>query len=131
MCNSTTRIKSFLKSIIDECDLLSVFVTMIPEDRNLGNSISDTMLFRSIAVSEQRIGEAATQIDKLSNGQVAQRYPSIPWREMRALRNHFVHEYLSIDESSIINTAIDDIPSIKPQIQQILDDFEKEITATE
>lgn len=125
MCNPQIRIVSFLHSIIEECNLISEFVKMIPSDRNLGNSISDTMLFRAIAVSEQRIGEAASQIYNLSEGRIVEQYPDIPWKEMRGLRNHFVHEYLSIDESSIINTAIDDIPVLKPLVLRMLVDFEK------
>jgi len=125
MCSTDRRIRTFLESIIEECDLLAEFVKMIPEDRYLGGSITHTMLLRAIAVSEQRIGEAATQVMNLSNGTMAERYPALPWKEMRSLRNHVVHEYLSIDESIIVNTAIDDIPSIKPLILEILSDMDR------
>jgi len=125
MCSTDRRIRTFLESIIEECDLLAEFVKMIPEDRYLGGSITHTMLLRAVAVSEQRIGEAATQVMNLSNGAMAERYPSLPWKEMRSLRNHVVHEYLSIDESIIVNTAIDDIPAIKPLVLEILSDMDR------
>ena len=123
MSEINVRISVFLQSILDECNLIFQLNERVPVDRNLGKTIEDTMLFRSIAVSEQRIGEAASQIMKLSNGKVVELYPAIPWHEIRGLRNHFVHDYLSFDESIIINTALDDIPSLYPLIKKFLDDL--------
>ena len=118
------RIETFLKSMLEECELVFKFNEKIPQDRNLGKSIDGTMLFRAIAVSEQRIGEAAAQILSISEGRIAEVCPSIPWKEIRGLRNHFVHEYLSIDESIIINTSLDEIPALYPKIKKLLYEFE-------
>ena len=126
MCKEVLRITAFLKSMIEECELIFQFNEKVPEDRNLGKSIEDTMLFRAIAVSEQRIGEASAQIMNLTDGKIAQLYPAIPWKDIKGLRNHFVHEYLSIDEAIIINTAIDDIPALYPMLRNLLIDIEAE-----
>ena len=53
-----------------------------------------------------------------------QQYPDIPWRGMAGMRDRIIHGYDNVDLQIVWDVVKRDIPRIKPQIQQILDDYE-------
>ncbi|MHC1791220.1 HepT-like ribonuclease domain-containing protein [Solidesulfovibrio sp.] len=48
------------------------------------------------------------------------RFPEIPWRAMSGLRNHIAHDYFSLDQTMVWETAIADIPPLIGQLEQLL-----------
>lgn len=62
------------------------------------------------------IGEAAKNISE----NTAQKYPEIEWFKIKGMRNLIAHEYFGIRAETIWNTAINDIPTLKLQIQEII-----------
>jgi len=62
------------------------------------------------------VGEAATQVS--DTGQ--QRYPSIPWRKARGMRNRLVHGYDKIDIQVLWDTITDDLPPLIAELERIL-----------
>ena len=67
------------------------------------------------------IGEAVINI----SDDLKQNYPDVAWKEMRGMRNFVTHQYFGIELSEIWSTVIHDIPVLKKQIQQIIEDMEK------
>ena len=65
------------------------------------------------------IGEAARKIPK----SLKDKYPAIPWTKMVDMRNKVIHEYFGVDTSILWETVKEDIPSIKPLIQSIIQDL--------
>jgi len=49
-----------------------------------------------------------------------QKYPDIPWREFKGLRNIYAHNYEGIMHDVIWITMKEDIPSLKEYIESIL-----------
>lgn len=47
------------------------------------------------------------------------------WHLMRGMRNFVTHVYFGIDLDSIWDTAINDIPKLKSQIEKIISDLEE------
>jgi len=66
------------------------------------------------------IGEASNHI---SEG-LRNKYPELPWSEMRGMRNFMAHEYFGLQLDTIWNTAVNDMPVLKEQIQKIIKDLE-------
>jgi uncharacterized protein with HEPN domain len=66
------------------------------------------------------IGEASKNI----SDDLKQKYPDILWKEMRGMRNFVTHQYFGVELSDIWSTIINDIPLLKTQIQEIIDDIE-------
>ena len=64
------------------------------------------------------IGEATKRIPE----EERVKYPSIPWQEMAGMRDRVVHEYDEIDLNVIWKTIQNDIPSVLPEIDRILED---------
>lgn len=68
------------------------------------------------------IGEATKNILK----SIKTKYADIPWREMTGIRNKLIHEYFGVVYEVIWKTIKEDIPPLKPKIEQILQDINKE-----
>jgi len=63
------------------------------------------------------IGEAAANLIP----EVATRYPQIPWRQMRGLRNIAIHEYFQVDLMIIWETIQSDLPGLYNSLREIAD----------
>lgn len=63
-----------------------------------------------------QIGELVSQLSDT----VKQQNTAIPWRVIKDTRNFYVHAYGSIDISSVWNTLLNDIPTLKTACEQIL-----------
>lgn len=64
------------------------------------------------------IGEATANLPD----DLLTRYPQVPWRRMRGLRNILAHEYFGVDLRIIWKTVQEDLPPLVPQLQRILDE---------
>jgi uncharacterized protein with HEPN domain len=62
------------------------------------------------------IGEATRNVPN----EIQSRYPLIPWRLMGGMRNVVTHEYFQVNLSRVWETIQNDLPSLVPQLQEIL-----------
>jgi uncharacterized protein with HEPN domain len=62
------------------------------------------------------MGEAAKKIPKT----LKDKYREIPWKKMAGMRDKLIHEYFGVDVEILWKTIKDDIPSIKPLVQELL-----------
>jgi len=72
-------------------------------------------VIRSVEV----IGEATKKIPKSTK----EKYPNIPWKKMSGMRDKLIHEYFGIDIEILWKVALDNVPSLKPTIYNILKDL--------
>jgi uncharacterized protein with HEPN domain len=90
------------------------------QQRTSGKSLQeiqhDETLTKAILYDFMVIGEAARNIP----AEIQSRYPIIPWRVMGDMRNIVAHEYFQIDIETIWETIQQDLPSLIPQLQAIL-----------
>jgi uncharacterized protein with HEPN domain len=63
------------------------------------------------------IGEATKNVPN----QIHSCYPLIPWRLMGGMRNVVTHEYFQLDLSRVWETIRNDLPSLVPLLQEILE----------
>ena len=63
--------------------------------------------------------EAAARI---SDG-LRKAHPDVSWERSVAMRNVLIHNYMAVDYSIVWDTAMDDLPVLKKQIQKILEDI--------
>ncbi|WP_461532905.1 HepT-like ribonuclease domain-containing protein [Sinomicrobium sp.] len=62
------------------------------------------------------IGEASSHI----SDDLKSQYPEIFWNEMKGMRDFMIHEYFGLQLDTIWDTAVNDIPVLKQQIQSIV-----------
>jgi uncharacterized protein with HEPN domain len=65
------------------------------------------------------IGEAANRIQRDTPEFVAA-HPQLPWIEMRGMRNKVIHNYFDVNLAVVWNTVKDDLPRLKRQIDDLL-----------
>lgn len=63
------------------------------------------------------IGEAIRGVPT----EIQSRYPLIPWRLMAGMRNVVTHEYFQINLRRVWQTIQEDLPSLMPQLQEVLE----------
>ena len=66
------------------------------------------------------VGEATKRLPMTLRDQ----YPGIPWKQMAGMRDRIIHGYDIVDLEIVWDVVRQDIPKIKPQIEQILRDYE-------
>jgi uncharacterized protein with HEPN domain len=82
---------------------------------------SDEKTFYATIQCIEIIGEAAKHIPK----QIRTRYPSIPWIDVAGMRDKLIHSYFGIDPLKVWKVIAEDIPDIKPQLEQAVADLKK------
>ena len=64
------------------------------------------------------IGEAAGSIPE----DVQSRYPAVPWRQMRGMRNVLAHRYNEVSRPILWQTVTDNLPPLLSTLRAILED---------
>lgn len=62
-----------------------------------------------------QIGELVTGLDV----SFVKKYPDIPWRQIKGMRNIYAHDYDIIDNGIIWETITKEIPELKDKLQAI------------
>ena len=76
----------------------------------------DDKSIRAVEMNFIIIGEAANQIPD----EIEEKYTTIPWTLMRAMRNRIVHVYFKIDEKLMWDTVKNDLPPLIPELKKLL-----------
>ena len=87
------------------------------EGMDEGAFASDAKTQKAVLANFAIIGEAATHLPE----EVANRYPDVPWRAMRAMRNFVIHAYFSIEPAIVWETIRSDLPDLAARLRGILD----------
>ena len=72
---------------------------------------------RAFARSLEIIGEATKKLDR----GFTDRYSDIPWSDMAKLRDKLIHHYFGIDYELVWSIVDEEIPSLKPKIDELLE----------
>jgi uncharacterized protein with HEPN domain len=67
------------------------------------------------------IGEASVNV----SDELKERYPDVSWKEMRGMRNFVTHQYFGVELMDVWDTVVRDIPVLKKQIQNIINDLDR------
>jgi uncharacterized protein with HEPN domain len=71
------------------------------------------------------IGEAANHIARAAPDFIPQ-HPELPWTQMRNMRNVVIHAYFNVDLTTVWRTVQEDLPKLKQQIDQLLQQHHRE-----
>lgn len=63
----------------------------------------------------QVLGEAARKV----SAALRDAHPEVPWHQIAGMRNKVVHEYFVVDLEVVWETALVDIPAIRPALERI------------
>ena len=108
------RDKGRLQDIIEYADN----VTMLMEGYDLQKLVADKRTYYSVVKNVEVVGEAAYMLTKAFK----RTHPEVPWKFIQGMRHFLVHDYATIDDKELYNTAINDIPVLRQQVAQYLAD---------
>jgi len=105
----------FVEDILDAMDKAEVLV----EGSTYREFEEDFRTNFAVVRALEIIGEATKRLPMT----VRERYREIPWTGMAGMRDRIIHGYDTVDLQIVWDVVRQDIPEIKPQIQQILADY--------
>ncbi|MBV9039010.1 MAG: DUF86 domain-containing protein [Acidobacteriaceae bacterium] len=111
-----TRVEDYLQHIAEAIDRVASYIQEIDNPAALERDHkTQAAVIRYIEI----IGEAANRIQKQAPDFVAA-HPSLPWHEMRGMRNRMIHNYFDVNINVLWGTVKDDLPKLKEQIDALL-----------
>ena len=77
----------------------------------------------SITMRSSAIGEGFKNIDKLSNNQLLIKYPNIPWKNVKGIRDILSHHYFDLDAEVIFNICKKDANELLETTIKIIEEL--------
>jgi uncharacterized protein with HEPN domain len=71
------------------------------------------------------IGESLKNLDKVTNGELLPTYPSVPWKNVKGLRDIIAHHYFDVDAAQILWIIKNEISPLKEAIRFFINDLSK------
>jgi len=69
------------------------------------------------------IGESLKNLDKLTDGKLLSRYPSVDWKGAKGARDIISHHYFDLNAEAVFGICQNDIPSFAATIEKMLEDL--------
>ena len=79
------------------------------KDVSLDKFKSSRLLLKATCFSISQIGEQMIKLEE----SLKNKYPNLPWKNARGMRNFIVHDYDRIDSEQIYSTVRNDLPSLR------------------
>lgn len=105
----------YLQHIIDSANQIENYLKGFDERKFYSNALIEDAVVKRLEV----IGEAIKQVST----DLRQQYPGVEWEQIAGMRNRLIHEYFAIDYYVVWIAATEEVPQLKKQIQQILDEI--------
>lgn len=102
-----------LFDILEAIERIEKYSNIEKSDFNRNELVQTWMVYNI-----QIIGEAASRLTE----EFRLKYPGIPWRAIASMRNIIVHAYFQVDLDEVWNAIHNDLPPLKKQIDQVLED---------
>ena len=109
--------RDYIQDIIDSVNDVELFTKNMDFESFAEDKKTINAVIRSIEV----IGEATKTLPK----SIRDQNPSIPWKKMAGMRDKMIHEYFGVDVEILWKVAKENMPSIKPLIQDVLKSLNK------
>ena len=107
--------KVFIEHILESISLVGQYISELSKKDFLQSKEVQDATIRRIEI----IGEATKQIAN----DLREKYPEIKWREIMAMRNLLIHEYFRVDLGIVWQIVENELPKLKQQIDDILNDI--------
>jgi uncharacterized protein with HEPN domain len=106
----------YVDDILDAMNKAETFVAGIGYEQFEADLRTNFAVTRALEI----VGEATKRLP----ASFREQYPHIPWKDMAGMRDKIIHGYDNVNLRIVWDVIKQDIPKIKPQIRQILTDYE-------
>ena len=98
------RQNGLLRDILDSASAIARYTKGVSREDFFSNSEKQDAILRRLEI----IGEAASRVDSDTRA----RFPAIPFRSMRGMRNIIAHEYGDVDLNQVWETVTKDLAGL-------------------
>ena len=106
----------YLVHIVECIDLIEVYVEDRPD-----KVLEDAMVRDAVLRNLQTLAESTQRL----SSDLKARYAQIDWAGIAGFRNQLVHGYLGIDEQTIVEVIVNDLPPLKATVLDALVNLKK------
>lgn len=103
--------RALVGHMLQALDRVAELVQRIDEDRFRSDWVLQNAMIHELQIFGEAAGRLSTGVQDLT--------PELPWRKITGLRHKVVHDYFVVDLGLIWDTAIKDMPSVRPSIQKL------------
>lgn len=107
----------YLKHISDAISRIEEYTQDVGYEDFMENHLIQDGVIRQVEI----IGEATKQL----SDEIREKYPHIPWKDIVGMRDKLIHGYFGVDIDAVWDTAIDDIPLLKSEIEWIINKWDE------
>jgi len=107
-------IRDYLQDILNSIDLAEAFIANMSFDEFQNDAKTTFAVIRALEI----IGEATKNIPT----SIREQYPTIPWKGFTGMRDKLIHAYFGVNLEVVWDTIQQDLPQLRPVINQILQD---------
>ena len=104
--------RTLAKHILDCINNIEKYTRSVTKEEFFSNFMIQDAVVRNLEI----IGEASKNIPV----DVKKRFPTIPWRDINAMRNKLVHEYFRVDAETVWNVVQIDLEELRKYATTIL-----------
>ncbi len=106
------EIADYLNDIFSAIDEVEEFTKGMSYDAFAADRKTINAVIRSLEV----LGEATKHIPAA----VRKQHPDIPWKNMAAMRDVLIHNYMGVDLKTVWKVAKERLPELKPLLEKLL-----------
>ena len=106
----------YLDDILDAMNKAEMFVAGMSYEQFENDLRTHYAVTRALEI----VGEATRRLADSFREQ----YPDVPWRDMAGMRDRIIHGYDNVKLRIVWDVVKQDIPQVRPLIEQILTDLE-------
>jgi len=108
----------YIQDILDAITDIETFIEGMDFELFRQNKKTVNAVIRSLEI----IGEAVKKIPD----EIKMKDPNIPWKNIAGMRDKLIHEYFGVDQVIIWKAASEEIPALKPSIQELFNELKEE-----
>ena len=94
-------------------------------DDFLGSS-DGMILLDAVCMLLIAIGESLKNLDKVTEGKLLPTYPSIPWKQIKGMRDIVSHHYFDVDPAQVLWIVKNETTPLKTAIDAFIEKLEEE-----
>lgn len=72
------------------------------------------------------IGESLKNLDKVTDGKLLPTYPSVPWKQVKGMRDIISHHYFDVDPAQVLWIVTNEVDPLKKAIIYFIDELNRQ-----
>lgn len=105
-----------LEDISEALDLIEEYI----QGLEYSSWAKDRKTIDAVIRNLEIIGEAANHVPD----SIQEKYPEMPWFQMKGMRNVLAHEYFGVDIDVLWRTVNEDLPRLKIQVHKLISEVQ-------